>query len=228
MAHKPCVQLFKERIIASRIIDYRRSEIAKRSLIRLACRASIKIRGLHTTMNGTLATNCQRSTDNQNFISQAKSILKTSRGRNLDNRKGITGGRNRTTNRIENPKRKLFNENGVHKVIEPCDRIRRSESSRSEDAAANAALLIQNIPAKFLREGIDDIGAWHIQRFGKLVQIDKHGAMRFEIAAGSRLTRSNIAQDKNGKHQVLPNANGSYYRANTKEGLKIQPNSKTS
>ena len=43
----------------------------------------------------------------------------------------------------------------------------------------------------------------------------------------TRYTRSNIAQDKNGKHQVLPNANGSYYRANTKEGLKIQPNSKS-
>ena len=116
----------------------------------------------------------------------------------------------------------------MNDAIEPRNCIRRGESSSSEDIAANAALPVQNVPTEFFREGIDDIGAWHIQRFGKLIQIDKHGAMRFEIAAGSRLTRSNIAQDKNGKHQVLPNANGSYYRANTKEGLKIQPNSKTS
>ena len=116
----------------------------------------------------------------------------------------------------------------MHKAIEPCDRIRRSESSRSEDAAANAAFLIQNVPTEFIRESIDDIRARYIQRFCKLIQIDKHSATRFEIAAGSRLTRSNIAQDKYGKHQALPNANGSYYRANTKEGLKIQPNSKTS
>ena len=116
----------------------------------------------------------------------------------------------------------------MNDAIEPRNSIRRGESSSSEYIAANAALPVQNVPTEFFREGIDDVGAWHIQRFGKLIKIDKHGAMRFEIAAGSRFTRSNIAQDKYGKHQVLPNANGSYYRANTKEGLKIQPNSKTS
>ncbi len=57
MARKPCVQLFKERIIACRIIDYRRSEIAKRRLIGLTSRTGIEIRWLHATLNSALATN---------------------------------------------------------------------------------------------------------------------------------------------------------------------------
>ena len=89
------------------------------------------------------------------------------------------------------------------------------------------AELVKEFKGGTLSLGIDDIGAWHIQRFGKLIQINKHGATRFEIAAGSRLTRSNIAQDKNGKHLALPNANGSYYRANKWDEIKIQPNSKS-
>ena len=228
MARKPCIQLFKERVIACRIIYNRCSKIAQRRLIGLASRTGIEIRWLHTTVNGTFATDRQRSTNNHNFIRKAKGVLKASRSRYFDRSEGIAGRRNRTADRIENPQRKLLNENGVHNAIEPCNRIRRDKSSRSEDVTSNAALLVQNIPAKLFSKSIDDIRPRHVQRFGKLIQIDKHGAMRFEIAAGSRLTRSNIAQDKNGKHQVLPNANGSYYRANTKEGLKIQPNSKTS
>ena len=165
-------------------------------------------------MNGTIATDFQGSTDDQYFISQAKCILKTSRSRDLDNRKGIAGRRNRATDRIENPHRKLFNKNRMNNAIKSRNGVRRDESSSSEDVTANAALPVQKVPANLLRKGMDDRGTRHIPRFSKLIQIDKHGTARFEIAAGSRLTRSNIAQDKNGKHLALPNANGSYYRAN--------------
>ncbi len=47
---------------------------------------------------------------------------------------------------------KAVQSNGMHNAIEPCDRIRRSENSRREDAAANATILIQNVPTKFIRE----------------------------------------------------------------------------
>ena len=169
MASKPRIQLFKEQAVTSCVINHGRGETAKRRLIGLTSTASIKIGWLHTTANSAFTTDRQRSANNHNFIRKAKGVLKASRSRYFDRRKGIARRRNRTADRIENPQRKLLYENGVHNAIEPCNRIGRDKSSRSEDVTSNAALLVQNIPAKLFGKSIDDIRPRHVQRFGKNV-----------------------------------------------------------
>ena len=88
--------------------------------------------------------------------------------------------------------------------IQAFRRFNVSERTLRKLDRANPAIRIEDFPTKLIRKLLDQWRAWNIQVFCHLVQIDALRAKRFQIAGRSRFTRSDVADNKNGEHRLLP------------------------
>ena len=71
-----------------------------------------------------------------------------------------------------------------------------TKHARRKQSTVYRTIFAEHIPAEFIGNSSDKVGAGNIQRFGKFIKVDKLTAQRGEITAGRGFSTGNISDDK--------------------------------